>query len=80
MAKTKKAKYTNRGAEALRNFFQSQNDGARRVGIGGSAFSLLLAGKRRPSIEVAARIERLYGVPCAYWVEDVEIISKDKDR
>lgn len=59
----------NRGAAALRRFFQSQADVAPRLGIKPSQLSLLLDGKRLPSIEVAAAIERQFGVACRLWTE-----------
>jgi plasmid maintenance system antidote protein VapI len=60
----------NKGAEALQRFFQSQEQVAPALGIKPSMLSLLLSGKRKPSIEVAAAIERMFGVPCRLWVED----------
>lgn len=60
----------NRGALELGKFFQSQSEAAQRIGVDPSTFSLLLASKRRPSIEVAAAIERQYGVPCIAWTEE----------
>lgn len=71
-----KDKISNRGAIELNRFFQSIQDGAKKVGVGPSMFSLLLSGKRKPSIEVAAAIEKEWGVPSRYWVEEVTIIEK----
>ena len=59
-----------RGARMLARFFQSQQEVAPRLGIKPSQLSLLIAGKRRPSIEVAAAIEREFGVPCIAWCEE----------
>jgi len=59
----------NKGAAALRRFFQSQAEVAPRLGIKPSQLSLLLDGKRMPSIEVAAAIEREFGVSCRLWAE-----------
>ena len=61
----------NRGAVELSRFFQSQAEVAPRLGIEASMLSLLLAGKRKPSIEVAAAIEDQFGVPCRFWAEDM---------
>lgn len=72
---------TNRGALELSKFFQHITNAAKKVKIGQSQFSLLLSGKRKPSIEVAAAIEKEWKVPCIYWTEEVEIISKKmKDK
>jgi transcriptional regulator with XRE-family HTH domain len=71
---------TNRGAIELNKFFQSLKDGAKLVGVGQSQFSLLLSGKRMPSIEVAAQIEKHWGVPCRYWTEEVTIHEKKLNR
>ncbi len=83
MTKTKTSRknrtVTNRGALALGEYFRPLNEGAEKVGVGPSQFSLLLSGKRKPSIEVAAKIEDVYGVPCRYWTEEVTIEPKDKD-
>lgn len=74
-------KKTNRGAIELNKFFQKNQDGAKLVGIGTSQFSLLLSGKRKPSIEVASEIEKHFGVPCRYWTEEVTIYgNKYKDK
>lgn len=59
----------NKGAKELGKFFQKVQDGAKKVGVGSAQFSLLLSGKRMPSIEVAAKIEAHYGIPCKYWTE-----------
>ena len=72
-------KKTNRGAIALSKFFQSQQEAATILGIKPSMLSLLLSGKRMPSIEIAAKIEKHWEVPCRYWTEDVEIQDK-KDK
>jgi len=47
---------------------------AQRLGIDEGHLSRLLAGKKRPSLVLAARIERLTGgaVPAASWVEPDE--------
>lgn len=76
-----KNKITNRGALALSKYFQHIQDGAKKVGVGSSQFSLMLSGKRMPSIEVAAKIEQYFEVPCRYWTEEVEIhSSKNRDK
>lgn len=69
---------TNRGALELGQYFQLVQEGAKLVGVGPSQFSLLLSGKRKPSIEIAANIEKHFGVPCRYWMEEVTIESKKK--
>lgn len=71
---------TNRGALELSRFFQSIKEVAPELGIKQSQLSLLLAGKRKPSIEVAAKIEGIFEVPCRYWTEEVTIESKMKDN
>jgi plasmid maintenance system antidote protein VapI len=60
----------NRGARELAKFFQSMQEVAPRLGVKPSMLSLLVDGKRKPSIEVAAAIEREFGVPCRFWVEE----------
>jgi transcriptional regulator with XRE-family HTH domain len=39
------------------------------VDISPSYASLLLAGKRRPSLGVAVQIERAFGIPVGAWLE-----------
>lgn len=29
----------------------------------------LAHGKKRPSLKLAVRFERLYGIPCSYWTD-----------
>lgn len=62
----------NRAAKSLARFFQSQQEVAKLLGIKGSQLSLLIAGKRKPSIEVAAAIEQHFGVPCRWWIEEAD--------
>jgi transcriptional regulator with XRE-family HTH domain len=69
----------NRGSHALGEYFQPLGPAAKRLGISSSHFSLLLSGKRLPSIELAAKIEELFGVPCRFWAEELTIIEKTPD-
>lgn len=48
---------------------QSQRDFAAQIGIDPSYLSLLVSGKKRPSLEVAVRIETATSgaVTCASW-------------
>lgn len=71
---------TNRGAVLLNQFFQKVGDGAKQTNVSSSQFSLILSGKRMPSIELAAKIEKIWGVPCKYWVEEVTIWKEKKDK
>ncbi|MGH7177883.1 MAG: helix-turn-helix transcriptional regulator [Tepidisphaeraceae bacterium] len=48
----------------------SQKQAASHARVGVSYWSLLEAGKRRPSIEVAVRLRRLTGIPIDRFVED----------
>lgn len=61
----------NKGAAALARLFQKpkQQDVAKRIGVGASYLSLLAAGKRVPSLKVAAKLEREYGIPVDAWVQ-----------
>lgn len=49
-----------------------QSDLAKRLGISQPHLSQILASKRKPSLELAVRIEKLTGgaVPAGSWVED----------
>jgi antitoxin component HigA of HigAB toxin-antitoxin module len=39
------------------------------IGLSRSYASELLNGKRRPSLDIAVKIERRFGVPAAAWVD-----------
>ncbi len=67
---------TNRGALALQNYFQSMKEVSKQLGIGHSMLSLLISGKRKPSIEVAAKLEKMFNIPCIQWTEEVTVIDK----
>jgi plasmid maintenance system antidote protein VapI len=55
-------------------FGGKQRDLAEAFGISQPHLSLLLAGKKRPSLELAVRIEQMTGgaVPATSWVDDQE--------
>jgi transcriptional regulator with XRE-family HTH domain len=69
----------NRGAVLLRRFFQSQLEVAPRLGVEPWMLSLLLAGRRKPSIETAAAIQREFDVPMIAWTEDVTNATADPE-
>ena len=46
-----------------------QTRAARRLGIDPSYLSLLETGDRSPSGDVAAKIEREFGIPALAWIE-----------
>lgn len=49
--------------EYLRRSGLSQTEFARRIGVSKPTANLYVHGKRRPSPEIALRIERLTGIP-----------------
>jgi transcriptional regulator with XRE-family HTH domain len=53
-------------------FDGKQRDLAEAFGISRAYLSLLLAGKKRPSLELAIRIERITksAVPVTCWIDD----------
>ena len=53
---------------------------APKLGIDPSHLSLLISGKRKPSIEIAAKIEKIFNIPCIYWTESISILPKIKDK
>lgn len=57
------------GARRLAKIFERPNREqiARRLGIGTSYLSLLEAGKRTPSMKVAAKMEKELGIPVSAW-------------
>jgi transcriptional regulator with XRE-family HTH domain len=61
----------NAAAQQFGRSFLSQKEVAARLGISNEMLSMLLSGQRLPSITVAAKIEREFGVPCRLWAEPV---------
>lgn len=57
------------GARRLAKVFERPNREivAKKLGIGTSYLSLLKAGKRTPSMKVAARIQKEFGIPVDAW-------------
>ncbi|KHQ50357.1 MULTISPECIES: helix-turn-helix domain-containing protein [Mameliella] len=51
---------------------ESQKVWAERLGVSGAYMSLLVNGKKQPSLELAVRIDRVTGgkVPATSWVPD----------
>ncbi len=58
-----------KGARQLAKLFArpTQTDIAKRLGVGSSYLSLLAAGKRTPSMAVAAKIQKELGIPVEAW-------------
>jgi transcriptional regulator with XRE-family HTH domain len=50
----------------------SQSDLARAAGCHQSAINKILRGKRRPSLELAKRLEKVTGVPWQSWLDPEE--------
>jgi len=52
------------------------DDEAAGEAVGGSRsqMSKLRRGKSRPSLDVAVRIEQIFGVPCAAWSDNSDLI------
>lgn len=48
---------------------KSQNDLAREIGISPAYLSMILAGKRRPSLPLAFKLEEFTGIPAEEFVE-----------
>lgn len=46
---------------------ETQAEIGAKLGIRQPSVSLLLNGKRRPSVDLAARIERVYYIPASAW-------------
>lgn len=59
------------GAKQLAQMFAgpTQKDIAKRLKIGQSYLSLLIAGKRTPSMALAGKIEREIGIPVGSWAK-----------
>lgn len=55
---------------------------AAELGIGRPFLSLLESGRKRPSLELAVRIERLTAghVPAASWIEDLPLPSTNTEN
>jgi transcriptional regulator with XRE-family HTH domain len=60
-----------KGARLLRQIFDRplQRDIAKRLGIGTSYLSLLAAGKRTPSMAVAAKLQKELGIEVEAWTK-----------
>ncbi len=60
-----------KGAKQLAKLFDrpKQSHVAKRLGIDQSYLSLLAAGKRVPSMALAAKIRRELGIPVESWTE-----------
>lgn len=58
-----------KGAKALGQLFAKpkQADIAKRLGVSQSYLSLLVDGKRTPSMAVAAKLHRELGIPVEAW-------------
>jgi transcriptional regulator with XRE-family HTH domain len=58
----------------------TQTAWADRIGVSRSYMSNLLNGKKRPSLEVAVRIERETGglIPASSWVPETDTPSKEE--
>jgi transcriptional regulator with XRE-family HTH domain len=53
---------------------------ARVLGISRTSLNRLARGEQRPSLELAVLIERVTGIPCAFWVDPPAIpIGKNAD-
>lgn len=67
-------KRTNTGARRLRDWLAeqsvSQSELARRLGVSQPAVSLLVRGLRRPSLQLAAKLETLTGISPVAWVSN----------
>lgn len=48
---------------------QTQYDLADSLGISQGQVSSIVTGRRKPSLDVAAKIERLAGIPAASWLD-----------
>lgn len=63
------------GAKALRAVVQpqapSQSAVAKRLGVTPQAVSSWIGGRTRPSRDVAAKLEAIFGIPLSSWVDDV---------
>ncbi len=58
-----------KGAKTLAKLFDrpKQYEVAKQLGIGQSHLSLIIAGKRVPSLALAAKIRRELGIPVDFW-------------
>lgn len=56
-------------AKAIKTMNESQRDAATRIAITEGFLSLILSGQRTPSLSVACRIEREYGIPASDFAE-----------
>lgn len=56
-------------ADWLRKSHTNQRDFAQKVGISDGYLSQILAGLRRPKLELLTLIEHLTGVPVSSWVD-----------
>lgn len=59
-------------AEALRPKVMSQSDLAKELGVSPQAVSGWVVGRAKPTPELMARIEDLFGIPMRAWTEEVD--------
>lgn len=68
------------GRQALRDWLQrahrNQKTFARELGVSEVMVSYLVTGERKPSIDVAARIETLTGIPMRAWATQVNNVRQ----
>lgn len=63
-------------AEKLRSLQITDAEGARRLSVSRAVICRWLSGRRRPSLALALRVERVFGIPAIDWTK----VSKSRNR